>query len=477
MSTITMVDTDLQIKEIVKEFWDDRVGFSKHIVGFVPTHQQAEGMAALDTHDHTVTKSGHGVGKSGKQSNLILHYMSTRPFCKIPCTAPSKHQLHDVLWAELSKWHRNMNPLFRNMFIWTKERFFHKEHPEEWFAAARTATKENPEALQGFHADYIFKVVEEASAVPDEVFEVLEGAYGIYETKEDLNGNPTRLNGHFYEAFAKEQLRELYRRFTWSCLDSPIAPPRYAERIKRKYGIDSNMYRIRVLGEFPLRDGDSYIPYDWAYDTSIRDIIPQDKMPKVFGVDVARYGDDETVIAIRQGDEIKPLHVLTQKSTMETAGAVIRLARDEKPEVIYVDVNGLGAGVYDRLEELGYPVIAINASESPAIDPSRYKRLRDELWGNTRDWLETRRGRFHDNEDGDLVAQLTTPKYKVMSDGKIIIESKDDMKKRGLASPNRADAVNLTFALPINTYSREREEDFEDLYEDDFAPLDREAGY
>ena len=148
-----------QLIKIIDDLWDDRVGFVKNIMGVTPTNQQGNGLAALDKNDHVVIKSGHGTGKSFIQVVSILHFMSTRNFPKVPCTAPSKHQLFDVLWAELSKWHRQMNPLFRNQFLWTKEKFMHKQHPEEWFAVARTATKENPEALQGFHSDYILLVV------------------------------------------------------------------------------------------------------------------------------------------------------------------------------------------------------------------------------------------------------------------------------------------------------------------------------
>src|SRR3989304_2630745 len=132
------------VARIVEDLYDDRVGFAKHIVGMTPTDQQAEAMAALDTHDSVAGRAGHGVGKSAAEGILILHCMSTRPFCKIPCTAPTKHQLYDVLWSELAKWHDHMRKnsageLFASMFQWTKERFFHKgeREKERWFAAAR----------------------------------------------------------------------------------------------------------------------------------------------------------------------------------------------------------------------------------------------------------------------------------------------------------------------------------------------------
>lgn len=474
--TITSNETE-QVTRMIEDFWDDRVGFVKYVIGKTPTDQQGSALEALDTEPHVSVRSGHGCGKSTVESWCVLHYMSCRPFPKVPCTAPSKHQLEDILWAELSKWHRQMNPLFAHQFIWTKHKFFHKSHPEEWFAAARTATKENPEALQGFHADYVLRVIDEASGVPEPIFEVSDGAHGRLETKELMCANPTRRDGTFYRSHNQD--KESYATLTWSCLDSAIAPPDYARRMERKYGEDSNIYRVRVLGQFPFHDGDSFIPYHLAEDALSREVPPQDSFTKVFGVDVARFGDDDTVVAIRQGDEFLPMHSMRGKGTMEVAGYVAYLANDLKPEQIFVDVIGIGSGVYDRLEELGFPVVAVNVSESPATNPLKYKRLRDELWGNMRDWLEMRRGKLHDNEDRDLIGQLTTPRYKITSDGKIVIESKDDMRRRGLSSPNLADAAIMTFAQPMSAYTRDRDDFFDDLYgrEDDFQPLDSEAGY
>jgi hypothetical protein len=200
----------------------------------------------------------------------------------------------------------------------------------------------------------------------------------------------------------------------------------------------------------------------------------------VFGVDVARFGDDETVIAIRQGDEFLPYHVLRNKNTMEVASYVAFLANQLKPVQVFVDTIGIGSGVYDRLEQLGFPVYSVNVSESPALDGRRFKRLRDELWGLTRDWLEMRRGKMWDNEDGDLLGQLTTPKYKILANGMVQLETKDEMRKRGLSSPNVADAHIMTFAQPISTYQKETDEFWDSIHgsrEDQYVAMDQEAGY
>jgi len=477
-----LTDNDLKFKELCRAIWNDRVRFVKSIIGVDRIDPlQEELLRKLDAHDHVSAKAGHGTGKTTSLAWIVLHYMSTRPMCKIPCTAPSKHQLFDVLWPELSKWHNHMKKtekglLFARNLDWTKEKLSNLMQPEEWFAVARTATKENPEALQGFHADYILNIVDEASGVDDDIFEVLEGSYGTKETKSIWMGNPTRCEGAFYRSFGDE--KKFFDNMTMSCIKSSLPPRRYIDRMAQKYGLDSNMYRVRVLGEFPEKEGDSYIPLALCVDARHRDIPLQIQYKKVFGVDVARYGDDESVIAIRQGDMFHPYHVLRNKNTMELAGFVASLANKEKPEAIFIDVIGIGAGVYDRLKELGFNVIAINVAEVPYEFPQKYKRLRDELWGKMRDWLEARRGKIWDNEDMDLSAQLSGPKYKVTSDGKIQIESKDDMKKRGIKSPDIADAHIMTFAQPISNYNTDLTNNDGVEYDmNSFEPLDRKVGY
>lgn len=473
-----------QMAQIIEDMWDDRVSFAKYIIGFTPSDQQGDALSGLDVHEAVSVKSGHGCGKSGVESVSILQYMSCREFPKVVCTSPSKHQLYDVLWAELSKWHRQMNPLFREMFVWTKEKFMHKEHSEEWFAVARTATKENPEALAGVHADYVLKIIDEASGVPESVFEVLEGAHGVLETKELMCANPTRLEGTFYRSHTKDKAS--YHTLTWSCIDSPWVKQQYIDRIFRKFGKDSNIARVRVFGLFPLQEGDSFIPYALVEDALFRDIVPQGNQPVVFGVDVARFGDDETVIAIRRGDEFLPYHVLRGKDTVQVASYVRALANVYKPTSIFVDVIGWGAGVHDNLLHAGFPSYGINVSESPAMEPDVYNKLRDELWGHMRDWLQERRGKlcnsFCDSlkaapqadPDDVLIGELTTPKYGIPH-GKIVIESKDKLKARQVQSPNRADAHNLCFAQPLAAYR------IDDSYiegdEDHYQALDDEAGY
>jgi hypothetical protein len=424
------------------------------------------------------------VGKTFIAAGMLLHWMCFRPFARAIATAPSKHQLSDVLWPELAQAHRVMRntasgEMFAQMFEWSKERFYHKLYPEEWFAVPRTAGKgQKAQALAGRHGKYLLKMVEEASGVDEGVFETFEGLHGTIETKTLLIGNPTSLTGEFFESHHKR--RRFYATAKLSCLNSKICSPDYAPRMKAKYGEDSNIYRVRVLGEFPLRDCDAFIPFDWAALAVGRDIPKQDDYDLVFGLDVARYGDDSTVLARRRGDQFFPWDEWRGKSTMEIAGMVARIANKEKPKFIFVDSIGVGAGVADRLRELGFPVVDVNVAEAPSINNGKYERLRDELWGNMRDLLEARNCCLHDSYDSELVGQLTTPTFKVTSSGKIKIESKDELKKRGVASPNIADAHIMCLAMPTMEYRKHLAPEPSEMGLQDNGSsdiLDDEAGY
>jgi phage terminase large subunit len=474
-----------RIKKVVSELWNNRVDFVKYIIlgegsKIVPTSQQIDTLRAVDNNKFVAVKSGHGIGKTSALAWIIWHYLMCRPHPRVICTAPSKHQLYDVLWSELFKWHRFMmrhpiGTLFANQFELQNETVFHKDYKKDWFAVARTAKRDNPDALQGFHADYVMRILEEASGIPDNIFEVLEGAHGMKESVEIRVGNPTKLTGEFYRSFNKEG--RFFKKLTHSCINSPIVPKRYIDRMRNKYGETSNMYRVRVLGEFPSSESDSFIPFDFAYSALNRDIDSQAGKKKVLGCDIGR-GGDETVLMPRQGDEFYKWHTLRNRDTMQTVSYIAHLANQEKFDNIFIDVIGIGAGVYDRLREMGFPVIAVNVAEAPSMNLFQYNRLRDELWGMARDWLEARRGKIWDNsEDQDFIAQWTTPKYKILSNGKIQIESKDDMKKRGVSSPNIADAANLTFALPTADYNKYVDNFDDNDYNSGKDVLDKEVGY
>ena len=363
---------------------------------------------------------------------------------KVPVTAPTAHQLSDVLWAELAMWHRKMPDELRAEFEWSAEKFVRKDVAQEAFAAARTSRPEKPEALQGFHSENIVFVIDEASGIPDEVFQVAEGALSTDGAFVIMAANPTRMDGYFYDSHHK--MRGSWSPLHWNAEDSPLVSRKYIEDMAAKYGHESAIYRIRVLGEF-AGNPDGVVPLDLIEAATRRDIAQFG--PERWGLDVARFGEDRTALAKRSGNSmLVPVKSWRGKDTMQTAG-MVKAEYDSaarRPEAICVDVIGLGAGVVDRLRELGLPVVAVNVAESPSAN-DRYSRLRDELWFKAREWFAGRDVKMV--RDDDLTAELTMPNYRILSTGKIQVESKDEIKKRagGNTSPDLADAFCLTFAL------------------------------
>jgi hypothetical protein len=233
--------------------------------------------------------------------------------------------------------------------------------------------------------------------------------------------------------------------------DSPRVTQQYAEDMADKYGIDSNVYKVRVLGEFPSTDDDSIISLEDMSSAIDRDIVQDTSTEIVWGLDVARFGMDRTALAKRQGHRLlEPIQSWHGKDTMEVAGmiALEYESTHHKPISINVDVIGIGAGVVDRLKELGLPVRGINVAEVPAINNGRFQRLRDELWFAVRDWFSEKQCRIP--KDDDLIGELSAVKYQILSSGKIKVEGKDEMKKRGVRSPDLADSLCLTFARGVS---------------------------
>lgn len=371
----------------------------------------------------------------------ILWFMCCFFPTKVPCTAPTGHQLSDVLWAEVSLWFRKLPAELKSEFEWTAEKFFLKAAPNESFAVARTSRPENPEALQGFHAENLLFIIDEASGIPEQVFQVAEGALSTDGAFVLMAANPTRMEGYFYDSHHK--MRERWAALHWNGEDSPLVSQDYVSDMRAKYGESSAIYRIRVRGEF-AGNPDGVIPLDLIEGACGRDIKPSG--PIRWGLDVARFGEDRTALCKRNGNTMPdPIKYWTGKDTMQVAG-LLKLEYEGarvKPECIYIDVIGIGAGVVDRAKELGLPVVGINVAESPAVQ-ERYERLRDELWFRAREWFEGRDVSI--TQDDALIAELTLPAYAIRSNGKLKVESKDEMKKRGVTSPDLADAFCLTFA-------------------------------
>lgn len=439
--------------EVIAAWARDPVGFVRQAFGAVPEKWQAKALEAIVEHDRIAIRSGHGVGKTTFLAWAILWWLLTRYPAKVACTAPTAPQLEINLWGELGSWSRRLPAGLRDLIEVKADKVIMTAAGRgENAAYARTSSKERPEALQGFHSENMLFVVDEASGVDDIVFEVAQGSLTTPGAKILLAGNPTRRSGYFFNAFNGENA-ESWWKLRVSGFESSRVTQQSIDWAAREYGENSNKYRYRVLGEFPEADDDVVIPPELAESAVGRDVVATG--PVVWGLDVARYGDDRSVLVKRQGRKVLPgIRVWRKLDLMQLAAKVVEEYKaerfDMRPAEVLIDVIGLGAGVVDRLRQLNsegvFPplVRGVNVSEASSMS-DRFLRLRDELWWSIRDWLATREVCLPN--EPDLVKEICAPTYTYTSGTqRIKVESKDEMRSRGVDSPDLADALMLTFA-------------------------------
>ena len=439
-----MTDKKMDVGELLLAIALDPVLFVEGVLGAKPEEWQKKALYAVRDNDRVAIRSGHGIGKTAFLSWLILWWVLTRSPSRIACTANTSSQLSDILWAEVAKWHRCMPDGLKELIEVTSAKV--ELTGQDSFAVARTARRETPEALQGFHSPNMLFLVDEASGVDNIIFEVGEGAMSTEGAKTVMTGNPTRTSGYFYEAFNK--MKDSFFTMKVSSQDSTQVGPKFIEDMKVKYGEDSNIFRVRVLGEWPEADDDVVIPLHLLQSAAERDQVAADTTPVVWGLDVARFGTDKSALCKRKGNVVtEPLKSWRNKDLMEMCGIILNeyetTTWSDRPVEILIDSIGLGAGVVDRLTELDLPVRGINVAESASMG-ERYGRLRDELWFLGKEWFEARDCTIPDQEE--LIDDLSKPRFTFLSNGKLKVEGKDEMKRRGLNSPDLADAFCLTFA-------------------------------
>lgn len=390
------------------------------------------------------------MGKTTAIAAAALWFLLTTFPVKVVVVASSGQQLNDTLWKELGILVRKMPAAFQAQIEMTTDQIKLKANPDASFIAARTGNREKPEVIQGLHSENLVLFFDEASGIDEIVFEYAMGSMSTPGAKTVLTGNPTRSQGYFFNAFFGSD--KLWSKHKVSCSDSPTVDPAYPKEVAASFGENSNVYRVRVLGEFPVSDDDTLLSRELVEAATTRDVVITPMSPVIWGVDVARFGNDRSALAKRRGNTLlEPIKNWRKKDTMETTDLVVAEFFNEhpdfRPQEILVDVIGVGAGVVDALRKKNLPnvdVKGINVSES-AASKEQYYQLRDELWYLAKDWFASRDCKIPN--DTELVDELITPTYKIIeANGKLKIEAKSDMKKRTRRSPDLADAFCLTFA-------------------------------
>lgn len=407
--------------------------------------------------------SGHGIGKSMLLAVLILWFLFIHPMAQVACTSPSKEQMYDVLWKELKKWIDNMPKEMAALYQWESGHIRMKEAPAVWFARAKTSSKENTEALAGVHADWVLMAVDEASGVEEPIFETMEGALTSGNVLVFLISNGTRSLGYFYDTHHKDT--ERWQNYSFSSLESPRVDNKYVTSIIEKYGEDSVQYAIRVQGKFPdegVMDDKGYVQLFNASDLHIVPFDPDWKpIGRVMGaLDASGEGQDESEWAVR--DRMRAGIVAEEKTSTPASMAVKSLTVCDKYDVdpldFVIDAFGKGADVSMEIalatakQKRPWRVSPINTGD-PCEDESdklQFVNVRAMLFYRLMKWCRAG-GELMDLPDAtgkktkSLKDELMSIRFKRTGNGRIQIMDKVSMKKLGFPSPNKADALSMTF--------------------------------
>ena len=419
-----------------------KAGEGKPLTAMESEYSKKSGMSIM---------SGKGTGKTIGAAQIILWFLCCFPESLVVCTSPTAHQLRDNLWRSLSRVRDGVDagdqPIIRDwLTVQTDKVFMNEAQGKKWYAIARTANPKGSEAdlaetLSGFHAPYMLIVGDEAAAVPEAVFRDLEGTLTEKCNLALLLFNPTRETGYALETQFMHRSKWVTQR--WSSEDSEWVTKDSIESKRNKYGIDSNFYRVTVLGLPPLVSNDTLIPYSWAVDAIERDVLPLDIDVDVAGIDIGA-GGDPSIFMMRKGPKIMQAKQEETPESEVLTGKLLGHIYDNQPRYVFVDKIGVGWGIVgnlkSRLRNPDITVIGINVSEQSSSE-TRFHRLRDQLCWRVREEFEDRT--ISIPNDPLLIGELTTIKF-TEPDGRIKIESKKEMRSRGLDSPNRFDALALT---------------------------------
>lgn len=486
------VQTETQLAEFLAGFYDDPLGFVLAVFPWGmptlpdgasnpladkdgPEMWQRELLIELGNHikgnvirreigiDMEVWRSaiasGHGVGKSALVAWIIYFFMSTRADTRGAVTASTQFQLDDKTWPELGKWHNLA--LNKHWFVWTATTFSFAAYAEDrrknYRTTAATVSETNTEAFAGMHneGNTVFVIFDEASGVYPKIWEVADGALTDGEAFFLAFGNPTKPEGEFADCFDKHQ--DIYFTRHVDSRSVRFTNKNALNDILRKYGEDSDEARVRVLGKFPSVSMNAFIPAEAVDLARSRDVWGDSGAALIMGVDGSRspFGD-KFRISYRQGRDARSLPSLEfpGMNTIEAFRVVAAEADRTRPDIIVIEGTGPTTGLIDVLKFRGYPVAEVYPG-APSSNIEKYQNNRAEWWSEMREWLWL---------EGVLPEECESLKKQLISirfghqrqTQKLFMESKQDMKDRGLPSPDEADSLMLTFAVKVARRDRNK---------------------
>jgi len=393
--------------------------------------------------------SGHGIGKTCLLSWIIKWFMSTRPHPQVIVTANTMEQLNSKTWRELAKW--NKLAIDGHWFEWTATRFYYKKHPSTWFANAIPWSENNSEAFAGTHETDVLVIFDEASKISDKIWEVTDGAMTTRGAMWLAFGNPTQSKGRFYDCFYK--YNKFWKTRHIDSRTSKVANKVWCDQIIAMYGENDDRTKTRVYGQFPTL-GERQLISSEAIDAALEyDAEGFEFQPLVLGIDVARFGDCETILQYRQGRKVYEPIICPTMDLMQTAAFAVETMSRRKPMVTTVDEIGIGAGVLDRLRQLGFSVLGGNSGNMS--DSPRYLNKRAEAYFQLKEYVEA--GCELPN-DKLLIEDLRMLSYDFTDKGRLRIDRKQDFIDDFGRSPDRGDALSLTFFYPHGNMASMRHE-------------------
>lgn len=454
------------IRYVVETYKDDLYGYRRDILGRDHADWQQEVGLSIQKNKRTAVGAGHGIGKTGFAADVVHWFISTRPHPAIVATANTAEQLSKKLWRELAK--VNNGAKNKDWFDWKTTTFTMFSDPTAQ-AVALAWSEENPEAFAGTHETHVLGVFDEASAIARVIFNVFAGAMTTPGARWVLFGNSTRNEGYFFDAVhGKLKARKpgdlhrgLWNSFVVPSFASPFVDPAWVEEMKATLGEDSDEYRVRVLGLPPRFDAEQFIPREFVTQAMERTVPLFDRWPLILGCDVGR-GDRSVMLPRRGRKVLEKVEIIRGERTTDFSRRIaeeIRFYREDQglTAQVIIEELGMGVGVVETLEDMGFAdqVWGINTGESASeFGKELYTNLRCEMWARCKEWLE---GQVELPNIPELMDDLLVMKRRPSANGKLRLETKDEMRRRGVKSPDVGDALALTFAIPFDLLAEKRD--------------------
>jgi len=441
------METEFELSDIVNWWRANPAIFIKEVLGIDLWSKQVEIAESVRDNPRTSVRSASAVGKTCVSACVVLWFLCSFYPCTVLTTGKSFRQIKEQLWREIRTKHAQANagkiPIGGNVTQTSLTL------ADDWFAFGFST--DEPDRITGFHNKHILEIVDEGCGVPDEVYDALENPLAAGYTRQLILGNPTQSVGKFRDSFASK----IYKAFSISAFDTPaftgegnfpfLISKEYVEQKKREWGEDSPLYEVYILGNFPSGETDRLIPFGLAEAAIFREIKPDKEDVIAIGVDTARFGDDENALYVRKGNKVIDKAVWKKSDTEATIGHIVHTLREYEGAVVNID-EGYNPGVVDGLRALHFTVNGISFQGKPK-NRKLYANVRAEMYWQLAEKFKA--GEIQIPNDKILLKQITDIKKRPLNRyDQIIIESKDEMKQRGLKSPDRADALALCFMNP-----------------------------